>query len=208
MRNNTGTKYIIVFALLISVAALSLGFAALTSTLSISSSASVTGPGGELNVKFSTVNTGITTGSVTPTLSPTTNGPTSQNATLNDTTITGLKATFSGVGQSVKYSFYVYNASEFVAYLNSVNIGSKTCTANTGTTQSYVNAACNGISLSVKVGSNTYNASNTSISSHALAKTSAEAVEVTIAYASNASTADGDFSVTFGDTTLIYGTAD
>lgn len=207
MRNNSGSKYIIVFALLISVAALSLGFAAFTSTLTIKSSAEYHNDQ-PLNVKFSTSNSAIQSGSVTPTLSPATGGPTSQNATLSDTTIQGLKATFTDTNQSVKYSFYVYNASEFVAYLNSVNIGSKTCTAGSGTNQTYVNNACNGISLSVKVGANTYNTSNTSISSHTLAKETSEAVEVTIAYADGSAKADGDFTVAFGDTTLIYGTAD
>lgn len=207
MRNNSGSKYIIVFALLISVAALSLGFAAFTSTLTIKSSAEYHNDQ-PLNVKFSTSSSSVAAGAVTPTLSPATGGPTSQNATLSDTTIQGLKATFTDTNQSVKYSFYVYNASEFVAYLNSVNIGSKTCTAGVGTNQTYVNSACNGISLSVKVGSNNYTSSNTNISSHTLAKETSEAVEVTISYADGSAKADGDFTVAFGDTTLIYGTAD
>ena len=204
---SSGSKYIIVFALLISVAALSLGFAAFTSTLTIKSSADVNFHA-PFNVDFSTSNSSVVTGSVTPTLSPATSGPTGQAATLSETTIQGLKATFTGVGQSVKYSFYAYNDSDFLAYLNSVNIGTKTCTAGTGTNQTYVNQACNGIELSVKVGTNTYTSSNTNISSHTLAKETAEAVEVTIEYKSNAAVADGDFTVAFGDTTLIYGTAD
>ena len=209
MRNTSGAKYLLVFALLLSVAALSLGFAAFTSTLTIKSSAEYTAPN-EFNLKFSTTNSGITTGSVTPTLSPSTGTvkPTGQSATLSDTTIQGLKATFTDTNQSVKYSFYAYNASEFLGYLNSVSIGTKTCTPGRGTTASFVTQACNGISLSVKVGSNTYTSSNTNISSHTLAKNTGEAIEVTIAYADGAQKADGDFTVTFGDTTLIYGTAD
>ena len=207
MRNSSGAKYIIVFALLISVAALSLGFAAFSRTLTIKSSADVNFHP-PFDVDFSTSNSSVVTGSVSPTLSPTTSGPSGQNATLNETTIQGLKATFTNVGQSVTYSFYAFNDSDFLAYLNSVNLGTKTCTALEGTTQSYVNSACNGIELSVKVGSTTYTTSNTSISSHTLAKNTAEAVEVKIEYKSNAAVADGDFTVAFGDTTLIYGTAD
>ena len=208
MRNNTGAKYLLVFALLLSVAALSLGFAAFTSTLTIKSSAAYTGGG--FNLKFSTSNSGIVTGSVTPTTTPATGTPkpTGDTATLSETTIQGLKATFTDTNQSVKYSFYAYNASEFVGYLNSVSLGSKTCTPGDGTTASYVTQACNGISLSVKVGSNTYTSSNTNISSHTLAKNTGEAIEVTITYADGSAKADGDFTVTFGDTTLIYGTAD
>lgn len=206
MRNSTGSKYVIVFALLFTVAAISIGFAAFTSTLTIKSSAEV--GGGNFNVSLSTSNSAVATGSVTGTPSPATGGPTAQAATLTATTIQGLKATFTAPGQSVKYSFYAFNAGEFLAYLNSVSIGTKTCTPGSGTTASYVTSACNGISLSVKVGSNTYNASNTNISSHTLAKNAGEAVEITISYAAGSATADGDFTVAFGDTTLIYGSAD
>lgn len=210
MRNNTG-KYMIVAALLVSVVALSLGFAAYTSTLTISSSAAVNGPGtNAFKVCFSKAANACTSGSVTPTLNPTTGGPTGANATINSatTTISGLKATFTAPGQTVTYSFKAYNSSSFVAYLNSVSLGAKTCTAKSGTSQSYVNAACNGISMSVKAGSATYNASNTNISSHSVASESAEDIIVTLTYAAGSSLADGDFDVAFGDTTLIYGTAD
>ena len=202
MRNN-GSKYIVLFALLISVAALSLGFAAFTSTLTISAEATYQDPG-NWDLKLSTVNNKIQSGTVTPTAT----GATGSAATLTANSISGLKATFTGTGQSVKYSFYAYNASAFLGYLNSVSIGTKTCTAKTGTNQTYVNTACNDISLSVKVGSQTYTTTNTSISSHTLAASTGEAVEVTISYAENGATADGDFDVSFGNVTLLYGTAD
>lgn len=203
MRRN-GAKYIIVFALLISVAALSLGFAAFSSTLTIESEADVVGDPTKFNVSLSKSNSSVSTGSVTPTVS----GATGSAATLSANKIEGLKATFTDKGQSVKYSFYAYNAGQFIGYLNSVSIGTKTCTPVSGTTASYVASACNGISISVKVGSNTYNSTNNSISSHSLAIGSAEAVEVTISYASNAALADGDFTVAFGDIVLTYGSAD
>jgi len=209
MRNNNGSKYFILVALLVSVAALTLGFAAFESTLTIKSSADVNPGGNNFKVDFSTSNTSTASGSVTPTVNPTgVTGFSGSAATLNATTISGLKATFTAPGQSVKYSFYAYNSGEFLAYLNSVNIGAKTCTAGTGTTASYVASACNGISISVKVGSQTYDASNTNISSHTLAKNTGEAVEVTIAYAAGSAEADGDFTVSFGDTILTYGSAD
>ena len=208
MRNNS-SKYVVLAALIVSVVALSLGFAAMTSTLTINSSATVTGDPTNFNVSLSKANNAVTVGSVTPTVTGTPS-PTGQNATIdtNGTTISGLKATFTGKGQTVKYSFYAYNAGQFLAYLNSVSFGTKTCTAVSGTNQTYVNAACNGISLSVKIGSATFGATNTSISSHTLATGTAETVEVTISYASDAQVADGDFNVTFGDVTILYGSAD
>ncbi len=206
MRNNS-SKYVVVFALLISVVALSLGFAAFTSTLTISSSAEVSSPDTNFNVSLSKANNAVTTGAVTGTTSGV-SGATAANATLSANTISGIKATFTAPGQTVKYSFYAYNAGQFLAYLNSVSIGSKTCTAKSGTNQTYVNSACNGITMTVKVGSTTYSSSNTTISSHTLAKNAGEAVEVTIEYASGSAVADGDFTVAFGDTTLLYGSAD
>ena len=205
MRNN-GSKYIVLFALLVSVAALSLGFAAFTSTLQISAEATVTNDM-PFDLKLSTANNKVQSGSVTPTVTGAT-GAAGAAATLTDNSITGLKATFTEPGQSVKYSFYAYNNSAFLGYLNSVSIGTKTCTAKSGTTQTYVNNACEGISLTVKVGSQTYTTTNTNISSHTLAASTGEAIEVTIAYAAGSATADGDFDVSFGNVTLLYGTAD
>lgn len=208
MRNSTGSKYMIVFALLVSVAALSIGFAALTSTLTIKSSATVTQDASNFNVSLSTSSSSVATGNVNATLSPASGGPTADAASLNATTISGIKAKFTGRGQTVTYKFYAYNAGEFLAYLNSINFGSKSCTAGTGTTQSYVDNACSGITMSVKVGSNTYSATNTNISTHTLATGASEPIEVAITYGASAALADGDFTVTFGDTTLIYGSAD
>ena len=84
----------------------------------------------------------------------------------------------------------------------------KVCTAKTGTTQSYVDSACNGISISVQVGSTTYTESAATVNSHSLAATTGEAVTVTITYAENSAEADGAFDVAFGDITLGYSTVD
>lgn len=204
MRNNSTSKYVIVFALLVSVAAISIGFAAFTSTLTIKAGATVQGPSTNFNVSLSKSSTAVSTGAVTPTVS----GATGGNATLSATTISNLQATFTNVNQSVTYKFYAYNAGQFLAYLNSVSIGTKTCTAGSGTNQTYVDSACNGIELSVKVGANTYTSSNMNIASHTLAVGNAEEVEVKIEYKAGSATADGDFTVAFGDTVLTYGSAD
>lgn len=218
---NTGAKYVIVFALLISVVALTVGFATYSNTLTIKASADVKGDPTKFNVKLSTVKTGITAGNVAGTPSATVTGFTAATATIAadpGNTISGLKATFTDAGQSVTYKFYAYNAGSFVAYLNSITglSGSnvKTCTAITGTTQSLVDQACNGISVKVRVGGNNgsggteYTANNTSISSHSLAKATGEEIFVTISYAAGSQLADGDFTVTLSDIALIYGSAD
>ena len=95
---NSGAKYVVIVALLVSVDALSLGFAAYSNTLSISASAAVGGDPNQFGVCFSKATNACTAGSVTATLSPASGGPTAASATIpsTDTTkITGLNATFT-----------------------------------------------------------------------------------------------------------------
>ena len=220
---NTNAKYVIVFALLISVIGLTIGFATYTNTLTIQSSADVKGDPSKFNVKLSTVSTGYTPGTVAGVTNPTgVTGFTAANATIVSSgdsagrLISGLKATFTDVGQKVTYKLYAYNGGSFVAYLNSISgiTGGKTCTAISGTTQSLVDQACNGISVKVTIGGTngtggiTYSADNTSISSHSLAKNTGEEVFITIEYASNSQVADGDFTVSFDPIVILYGSAD
>ena len=218
MEKNRGTKVIAIVALLVGVVGLSLGFAAFSNNLTISSSAEVRPDSSAFNVDFSSSNSAVETNPVVATVSDATE-VTATNATIDNTTnptITNLKATFTEPGQSATYSFYAYNAGQYVAYLNSIIYGNvsgeatnKVCTAKTGTTQALVDSACNGISVSVKVGSEAVTTGSVAtISGHSLAKDSAEQVVVTISYASESAIADGDFDVAFGDITLTYDSVD
>lgn len=153
-------------------------------------------------------------------------------ASINNTSnpeITGLNVVFTEPGQQATYKFYARNAGELTAYLNSLTFtettvgevtGTKVCTAATltdeeiaaGATQAtpaLVAQACNGISISVKVGkeANT-TASIPTISGHDLAAGNEEEVTVTIKYAADAVRADGKFDVAFGDIVLVYDSLD
>ena len=215
-RDNT-FRVVAIVGLIIGAMGLAIGFAAFNATLTIQSAADVTPSSSALDIAFSTVNNAKTSGTITPSTVGT--GVTAADATITaaGTTISGLDAHFKAPGDSVEYSFYVYNASAYVAYLNSVSYANATggssfkkCTAGTGTTQSYVDGACNGISVTVAVGATgSQYSTNQSVSggttiNHSLAATTGEAVTVTITYASGSSQADGDFEVAFGDITLGY----
>ena len=215
-RDNT-FRVVAIVGLVIGVMGLTIGFAAFSQTLTIKSAADVTPASNVLDIVFSTSKTAKAAGTVTPTTTGT--GVTADDATIDaaGTTISGLKAHFTEPGQTATYSFNVYNASAYVAYLNSVTFATasggdsfKKCTAGTGTTQSYVDGACNGISVSVAVGDTSpYTRTSTegTVSSginHSLAATTGEAVTVTITYAAGSSEADGDFTVAFGDIKLGY----
>lgn len=228
MEKDRRARVIAIAALLVGVVGLSLGFAAFSNTLTIKSSAEVKVDNSVFNVDFSTASATVTAGTVTPTLSPSTGAPanfagadaTIDNSAAGAPQITGLKATFVQPGESVTYSFYTKNAGALKAYLTQVefkNIASqsvaKKCTAKTGTTQSLVDSACNGISVTVTLGSESFTqttarAAFTTATAHDLNKNGEtgdnETVQVVITYAANSAQADGDFDVEFGDIALNY----
>jgi len=217
MSENKSYKLIAIIAILVGAVGVAIGYSAFSSSLIINSSAEVTPDANLFSVKFSSSDQSVQTNAITPTLSrQNVTGFSGTNATINnsgDPTISNLKATFTEPGQSVTYSFNSFNDGEYIAYLNSITFtGSKTCTAKNTTTQSLVDAACNGISLSITVGESTKTVTTTetvsSISSHSLATDTAEPVSVTITYASGSGIADGDFDVTLPSITLKYDSVD
>ena len=215
MEKNRTSKIIAVLALVVAVLGLSLGFAAFSNTLTISSSAYVSPSGENFKVDFSTSATAGATGSLTGTPTGT---ATAGTATLSGTTISGIKGNLKTPGDTVKYTFYVHNTGEYDAFLNSItheNVtgqnSPKVCTAVNpeNTTAALVSAACEDITLSVKVGTdNAVAGSVASISGHQLSKLTYEPVVVTITYASDGDRADGDFNIAFGDIKLLYATVD
>ena len=202
MERNRSSKIIAVVALVVAVFGLTLGFAAFSNTLTISSSAYVSPSSENFKIGFSksassATETGTLAGSPTGAAS-------AGSATLAGTTVSGLKANLTAPGESVSYTFYVHNTGEYDAFLNSITFenvagGSapKTCTA------------CEDISVSVKVGNDAAVAGSVAtVTGHSLLKTKNETVVVTISYASDGDRADGEFNVAFGDLKLVYGTVD
>ena len=217
MEKNRSGQVIAIIALVVGVVGVSIGFSAFSNALKIQSSATVTPDKDTLNVDFSSSDQSVDASTITPTVSA--EAVKATNAAIdntNDPTISNLSATFTEPGQTATYNFYAYNTGELTAYLKSIVYGNatgetanKVCKAKEGTTDELVQKACNGISLKVKVGSEAETASGLgSISGHSLAKTKAEAITVTLEYAAGAERADGDFTVSFGDVTLNYSSAD
>ena len=211
------SRVIAVIALCVGVVGLTLGFAAFSNSLTISSSASVTPDASTFNVDFSSSNDSVVAGKVSPVTNPGTVVGT--DATIDNTnapTISNLSATFTKPGDSVTYTFYARNAGEYEAFLKSINFNNvasgsttKKCTAGGGTTDALVQAACESITLSVKVGSESAVTGTTAdISGHSLAKNSSETIVVKIEYTAGGALADGDFTVEFGDVSLTYSSVD
>ena len=214
MEKERGSKVIAIIALLIAVVGLSVGFAAYTSSLSISNTSATVGAAAadDFEVIFSTDGTSDDTtianlldSAVTD---PVSGGPSAvlaDGASMTGTTISGLSATFTEPGQSVTYTFYAHNAGKFLAYLNSITIGEKTCTAKTGTDQALVDTVCPALSMSVKVGKEAATGvSVADVDNHSLAIDGYETITVTLTYGATEARADGDFTVNFGQITLVY----
>ena len=207
--NNRYSKYVALVALLIAIVGVSLGFAAYSNTVTIKAAADYRTDPNKTVVDLSTDPDGQDDGPVTPT---TTGGATAEDADLTDDTIENIMVHFTAPNQSATYSFYGVS-NEFVAYLNSIVVGSKTCTAaananGTTTTASLIADACEDIHMTISVGSHYTSETESSIDGVSVPAESNVPITVTIEYAENGALADGNFDVAFGDSTISFGTTD
>lgn len=215
MEKERSSKIIAVVALIVGIVGLTVGFAAFTRDLNITFSESNVKVSGDLDVKIlASSNTGDTSKTVAGTLK----GATSAlDATISSDglTISNLGATFNNKNQSVEYNFYIYNNSEYDAYLKKVEFlnysgkeVNKVCTAVNGTTQSLVDAACNDISLSINVGGETViDTKDANFTVPKITKGQTTAAKIIISYNggdNSAALPDGDFKINFGGIKLSY----
>lgn len=122
MNNNNGRemKILVVAALIISIVAIGIGFAAFSETLTINGSASV--QTSTWKVKFSELGTATLTGSAAEVTKP----------TLSDTTIGTYNATFKTPGDSVSYKIKVSNTGSYNAKITTATISVPSCTGKAG----------------------------------------------------------------------------
>lgn len=213
MENRRKHQILMIMILFVAIASLTVGFAAFSATLQISSAASVQVNANDFNVIFVTDvnNTDYNSNySVVGRYSHTPDK--TENASLVQHSITGIKANFDKPGQSITYNFFAKNVGMYDAYLTGINISNvnesyKNCIAEAQTTNSLVQNACQGIDITIKIDNEIYNLSE-NVSGHILTKGSAEQIEITISYDSMASYSDGPFSVDFGIISLNYSSVD
>ncbi len=217
MTNNRTNQVIAIVALMIAVLGLSVGFAAFSRTLTIESGASVKPSEDSFQVRFSSSDESYAKNEIVPT--KVTNGSTftATNAVISDSDelkLEGLSATFTEPSQSVTYTLYIENAGKYKAFLNSITFGTvsgnnsfKVCTPVGDADPAKVAAACNGITYTVKTAGQTFTTTNNDITdANGVDPEKFSVVEIEIAYANNATLADGDFTVQFGSVTLDYST--
>ena len=170
MEHSRKQKLLMIIALVMGIASLSIGFAAFSVSLNISSSASVTPSSDTFSVKFSTSPDELIVEELPPSSYGT--GVSYTNGIINNTTnptLSNLSVSFESPGQ-VTYEIWARNEGEYDAYLNSVNfIGQTSCVAEPGTTPSLVQKACENIQITVAIEMQTYS-TTTEITNHILKK--------------------------------------
>ena len=174
MEKDRSVKVIAVLALVVAVVGLSLGFAAFTSTLTISPAATVvpednmyvifsnqngapssTTIGGTMNDAMSSARTRLLAENVT---AP--NLPAAADAVIDNATnkkapkITNLSATFTAPGQSVTYNFFAYNEMSYQTFLRTITFDTSKyeCSPDPGTDSTTATNVCKAITVSVSVG--------------------------------------------------------
>ncbi len=220
-KRNNNNKVIIILCLLAVVVSLSIGFSVFSNNLIIKQGATVTPSSSDFKVLFSSSETILATNNITARTYNTDVSATAakiDNSNPSSPSLTGLNVTFKKPYTYADYTLWVRNEGNYVAYLKSINFGTKKCTAKSGTSKELVDAACKLIFLTITFGNDNtktnplYGVSATkSVNDHPLAKGASEKIRVWIGYgynANNVPVADGDFDVSFGDLTLTYSTTD
>ncbi len=205
-KKRSNDKSLVLLALIIAVVGLGIGFSFFTKTLNIKSSATVN-PTDTFKIVFSTSGTESLAGSPVYDLDGYASGGTFAK---DATSLTDLTANFTDKNQTATWELYAFNDSEYDGYLNNVEIGNITCTANDGTTQSLVDEACHDLSIKVTVGDTDFTQTTASnlITTHKLESNKGEKVKVSLTYAGDNKKADGSFSVDIGKITLTYDSVD
>ena len=209
------TKVLTIIALVIAIVTLGVGFAAFSTTLNISSSASVTPNSDDFSVVFSGRETGIYN---QLTLNVIGNAkPLDNNYLASGNVFNAPDIAFFSPGDAVVFPIYAHNIGEYDAYLKGISFTaldsgsykkcSATTTDSTKATDSLVQAACEGIEVTISIGGTQYDLGS-NISGHKLSKGGVEEVQVKIEYKSGSALADGPFKVEISDFKLDYSTVD
>ena len=222
MKNRQGLT---IATLIVAIVGLSIGFAAFSNTLTISSSATVN-PTNTMRVVFSKSASSEVTGaahSVLPNNSTYGDGATIDNSQSQNSILKDLHAKFTAPGQSVTYNtdLYVTNVGNYKAQLTGIEFQNvtgeqswKKCVKATKdsnnqdlasgqmATSSLVDAACEGITISVTIGT-ALNVTPTSLDktldNQIINVGSSLRASVTISYTSGSAYVDGPMEVTFGN---------
>lgn len=217
MEKTRQIKILSIVALVVAIAGMTLGFAAFSTTLSISSSATVTPNSEDFNVVMLGSKTDLSDEYSHVTVY---NGASAEDALISNYkggSSLSLNANFTNPGQYVVYNAYIHNFGEYDAYFDKIifeNVEGtsekKTCTpvAGGGATLELVEQACESINMTVVASNGTVFDDSYNLSDVILLRGIAALGKVKITYDDEGVRVDGPFTVEFGDVKIIYSTID
>lgn len=217
MLNRRKQQMTIILVLIVAIASVSIGFAAFSVTLNISSSATITPNSDDFNVVLTSTYDYIPTyenGCNTFGANYGGGANYSKSPCVDVNSVSGLEGLFTAPNQYVDMTIYAVNKGKYDAYLKNINfnnvLGYSTnvvCTPESGASSELVEEACKGISIDIQVNDNVYYDSRP-LSGKKLEIDNYDTIILTIRYAENSARADGPFKVSIGDVSFDYSTVD
>ena len=207
------TKIITIVALVIAIVGMSLGFAAFSATLNISSSATVNPNSEDFKIKL----TGINGDNKLAVVETNITGEIEDGIISDDgQSISGINVPFTKPGDYVIYEAYIDNVGEYDAYFYGIEVemiegvnAVKKCTPIDDVNMDLLNAVCPNIGFQHYFESDdgTLAYKNGVLNEdYILKKGTRHTMLIRYMYLANAEYVDGSFNVEFGDTSLSYGT--
>ena len=207
---NNKIKILIIIVLVLAITGMTLGFAAFSSTLNISSSAIVTPNSDDFKVVISGSDTDFSVSEIGYVAE---NGATADVGFCNGFECNSSNVQFTEPGQKVTYKAYVHNIGKYVAYIKTIEFANvngtehkKICSAveNGGATQTLVDAACEGIRVYCQSPAGYYYDNMTFLNNNNILNVGDFLpVYTIIEYQEGAARVDGPFNVQFGDVKLV-----
>lgn len=209
-------KQLILIAILIgAVISLSVGFAAFSSQLSISSMADVTANPSDFSVQISSSPDSYQTDQIVGVSNKASSTGNSAIIGSDGLSLSNIHANFTEPGESITYTFYIINTWKYKAFWNGLefkDILGKTmnidCTPGIGADSELVEDACKGINLTVTYNNRVYDLGKGSVKycdNSYIEIGGFETVTIELSYRESSKRADGPFSVEFGDIIFDYG---
>ncbi len=219
MEKDRNARIIAIVALVLAVAGVSIGFAVLSTNLTIEApEASVKANNDLFTVYFSNKDSEYSTGEVTPTLSESDDPEfTGNTITIEDksTTLSGIGGTFTEPGQIITYNLGIANISKldgYVFYFSGVEGNCEAVNSNNPATQEELERACNDLIFRIDIDDGKYTATkykkyaNYLISKMTDGKPGMHKLKLEIEYKADAIPVTGDFKVTFSNAEFNYRT--
>lgn len=199
-------KMVTMMALIFALSCLAVAYAAFSTTLRVSGTITANATSDSWDVRFEQLSSPTLTGLAEVETAP----------ILTATQISGFNVNFYAPGDSVKYTWTVYNHGALDAVLMAKSIGTLTCAPATSSnaTQEEANNLCNDLNFDITItGSNTPNEIGSVISASHV-QTYAEAVPEDLSYKhynltvtwkeDSIVTLSGDVTVSVGESTFVY----